>query len=302
MQTTDIQALNDSFGIRDHISITSGVDNRIQAQIRNSFANATINLYGAQVLTFQPHNQKPVLWGTPPAPIETGKAVRAGIPICWPWFGPHPSNPEMPAHGLVRTAHWNILSTAVQTDGATQIRMRLDNSNLTQINWQAKFDLRCVVTVGSSLTVELIMRNPGQAPYTCTGALHSYFAISDISTIRILGLEDTAYIDKVDGDQRKQQHGPISFDGETDRIYLDTTAACVIDDAGLQRRIVVEKSGSRTTVVWNPGSEKSKRFADLQPDDYVRFVCVETANAADDTITVAPGGEHRLITTISVES
>jgi glucose-6-phosphate 1-epimerase len=301
MQTTDIQALNDSFAIAEHISFVGAPGGRVLAEIHNAYAVATVSLHGGQVLAFQPHGQAPVLWASSRSLAQAGKPIRAGIPICWPWFGPHPTDPTLPSHGFVRTATWRVLSVAALADGATQIRLRIGDNEFADRRWPHAFDLRGVVTVGTELRVELIMRNPGNAPYTCSGALHSYFSISDIGAITIHGLDGCAYIDKVDGGQRKTQQGPITFDAETDRVYLDTTATCVIDDPGLSRRIQVAKSGSHSTVVWNPWVEKARRLGDFGDEEYRSMVCVETTNAEADSVTIAPRGEHRLVATIGVE-
>jgi glucose-6-phosphate 1-epimerase len=302
MQTTDIQSLNESFAIAEHISFEGGPGGWAMAEIHNAHAVANVSLRGGQALAFQPHGQAPVLWATSHSSYQAGRPIRGGIPICWPWFGPHPTDPSMPAHGFVRTANWNVLSVAALTDGATQIRLRIRDSDLAERRWPYAFDLRCVVTVGAELRVELIIRNPGDVPYTCSGALHSYFNVSDVTAITIHGLDGCDYLDQADGHQRKTQQGPVTIGAETDRLYLDTVATCVIEDPGLGRRIRVAKSGSHTTVVWNPWVEKAQRLADFGAEEYHGMVCVETANAEPDRVTVAPGGEHRLVSVIGVEA
>jgi glucose-6-phosphate 1-epimerase len=302
MQTTDIQSLNESFAITEHISFGGGPGGWAMAEIHNAHAVASVSLCGGQALAFQPHGQAPVLWASGHNLYQAGRPIRAGIPICWPWFGPHPTDPSQPAHGFVRTASWSVLSVAALIDGATQIRLRIKDSDLEERRWPYSFDLRCVVTVGAELRVELIMRNPGDTPYTCGGALHSYFNVSDVNAIAIYGLDGCDYLDQVDGRQRKTQHGPVTIGAETDRVYLDTAATCTIEDPGLGRRIRVAKSGSHTTVVWNPWIEKARRLADFGDEEYHSMVCVETANAEADRVTVAPGGEHRLVAVIGVET
>jgi D-hexose-6-phosphate mutarotase len=301
MRPTDLETLNDSFAITDHITFVTGPGGLQIAQIRNAYATAAVSLYGAQVLAFQPHGQEPVLWASAHNSYRPGKAVRAGIPICWPWFGPHPSDSAKPAHGFARTALWSVLSAAALADGATQIRLRLADEDINNALRPHAFELRMVVTVGADLKAELIVRNPGPTAYTYSGALHSYFTVSDIAAISIHGLDGCTYIDQIDGEQRKIQHGPITFASEIDRIYLNTTETCAIKDPGLDRRITIAKSGSHSTVVWNPWVEKAGRLADMGADEYHGMVCVETANAGGDSITVAPGGEHRLTAIIGVE-
>jgi D-hexose-6-phosphate mutarotase len=302
MRPIDLETLNDSFAITDHISFANGPGGLPIAQIRNAYAAATVSLHGAQVLAFQPHGHVPVLWVSAHSLYQSGKAIRGGIPICWPWFGPHPSDPAKPAHGFARTSLWSVLSAAALADGATQIRLRLVDEDTNAMLWPHPFELRMVVTVGAQLNVELIVRNPGPTAFTYSGALHSYFDVSDIAAISIHGLDGCDYIDQVDGDRQKTQKGPIAITSETDRVYLNTTTTCVIEDPGLDRRIGIAKGGSRSTVVWNPWSEKARRLADFGDEEYHSMVCVETANAGGDSITVAPGGEHRLTATISVEA
>src|SRR3569623_3022303 len=141
--------------------------------------------------------------------------------------------------------------------------------------------------------MDLVTRNQSDGDIIITEALHTYFGVSDVRAFSGLGLDGTVYLDKVDGG-RRQQHGASTFSGETDRVYLATTAECIIDDPGLQRRIIIAKHGSRSTVVWNPWTEKAAKLGDLGDDGHLRMVCVESANAADDAEVVAAGGEHRL--------
>jgi D-hexose-6-phosphate mutarotase len=195
---------------------------------------------------------------------------------------------------------WDVRGTGVLEDDATQLRLGLADSEATRALWPHAFDLELVVTLGAELAVELISRNSGEAPFVVGGALHSYFQVGDVSRVAIHGLEGCQYIDKVEAGRQKTQDGPIAIAAETDRIYLDTTAECVIDDPVLGRRIHVRKAGSRTTVVWNPWIEKAKLMADCGDEEYLNFVCVETTNAAGDVFEVAPGGDHRLRQTIGL--
>jgi D-hexose-6-phosphate mutarotase len=301
MRPIDLETLNESFAIADHITFAAGPGGLPVAQVRNAYAAATVSLRGAQVLAFQPHHHDPVLWVSAHSLYQPGKAIRGGIPVCWPWFGPHASDPAKPAHGFARTSLWSVLSAAALADGATQVRLRLADDDASYALWPHAFDLRLVVTVGAELRAVLIARNPGAAPYTYSGALHSYFSVSDIAAISIHGLDGCAYIDKVDGQQRKIQQGPVTIQGETDRVYLNTGETCVIEDPGLDRRITIGKAGSHTTVVWNPWAERARQLADFGDEEYHGMICVETANADGDSVTLAPGGEHRLTAIISVE-
>ncbi len=301
MEHVNLAELNDRFAIAEQLSFVAGPGGLPVAEVHNAHATATIALHGGQVLAFQPYGHAPVLWLSKHSFYAPGKAIRGGIPLCWPWFGPHPTDPGLPAHGFVRTASWDLLGTAVVAEGAAQLRLMLTDNLHTLSLWPHAFRLELVITVSTLLQVELVVHNPGTQVFSCGGALHSYFVVSDIGNVKILGLEGRSYIDKLDPAQPKRQAGAITFDQETDRIYVDTRDKCIVDDGGLQRRIVIAKAGSLSTVVWNPWVDKAQRMADFGDDEYGSMVCVETANAADDTVSVAPGTSHRLGTVISVE-
>jgi len=192
-----------------------------------------------------------------------------------------------------------VTGTAVADHRATRVSLELTDSADTRALWPHAFALELVVVVGPALRVTLVARNTGPDPFVCGGALHSYFSVGDVTTVAIHGLEGRAYVDKVDGGRSKIQQGPITI--KTDRVYQETTAACVIDNPALGRGITVDKAGSCSTVVWNPWRDKARRLADFGDDEYPQMICVEVANAPGDTATVPPGGEHRLRTTIGVD-
>lgn len=271
-------------------------------EVENAHGSAQIALQGAQLLSWTPKGAPAVVWLSPAAKYAAGKSVRGGVPVCWPWFGPHPAEAAFPAHGFVRGLPWEPGDVQLRADGATLLTFRLGGDATTQRWWPHPFALEYRLTIGDALELELVTRNTGDAVFTITEALHTYFAVSDVREIRIDGLDGCDYLDKVDDGRRKRQQGPIRFDAETDRIYLDTTADCVIDDPSLRRRIRIAKRGSRSTVVWNPWIDKAARLGDMGDDGYLRMVCVESANAADAAVTVAAGAEHRLWVRYTVEA
>lgn len=295
----DIEALNERFGHPPDAVVVSGQGGLATVQIDNPHGRAAVTLHGGHVLSFQPRGERAVLWISRHSHFTPGVPIRGGIPLCWPWFGPHPTDAGKPSHGFARTAMWSVTGLEVLPDRRTRVRLALSDSEHTRALWGHAFALELVVTAGTELDVELVVRNPGPTAFDCTGALHSYFAISDIAAIRIDGLGGGEYLDKVLNHQRLTQAGPIEITRETDRVYVDTKADCVIADAGWRRAIRIGKRGSRTTVVWNPWVERARQLGDFGDDEYRGMVCVETANAANDVVTVEPGGEHRLATTLS---
>lgn len=262
---------------------------------------ATIALQGAQVLTWAPRGQKPVIWISRAAKFTPGKSIRGGVPLCWPWFGPHATEASFPAHGYARTVAWEVVGTRALAEGAVCLDFRLIQTETTRAQWPHAASLECHITVGKVLEIDLGTRNLDSHAITIGDALHTYFEVDDVRKIAIRGLEDCYYLDKLDADKRKRQAGPVTIGAETDRIYLDATADCLIDDPGLRRRIRIRKRGSHSTVVWNPWIDKAARMGDFVENGYLNMVCVESTNAADDVVTIAPGGEHHLWVRYEVE-
>ncbi len=263
------------------------------AEIANDYADARVFLYGGHLTHYQPRGEQPVIWLSSESHFENGKSIRGGIPVCWPWFGDAPADPGKPAHGFARTCLWQVDKTG-EKNGCTFIRLFLVDDEKTRSLWPYSFRLELTVTVGKSLVMTLKAYNTDKQPFVCTGALHSYFSVADVSALEIIGLNGCSYLDKVENFKQKQQCGPVRFKGETDRVYLHTVNECVINDPLMKRNICIDKKGSRTTVVWNPGSEKAALMADVADGGHKKMVCVETANAADDTTTILPGKSHIL--------
>ncbi len=301
MMTPSPEQLNSQLGIKGQIVFTEGAGGLTMIEVNNAQATATIALQGAHLLTWTPQGQQPVIWLSTAAKFAPGKSVRGGIPICWPWFGPHESEAGYPAHGYARTVEWQVVETEALASGATRLLFRFSGDEASAKMWPHTTPCDYQITVGTALELELLTRNQGTTPVTIGQALHTYFAISDIRDVTVAGLDGCPYLDKVDGFKRKQQDGAVDFSGETDRIYLESTADCIIDDAALERRIRISKRNSGSTIVWNPWVEKATQMGDLGERSYLGMVCVESANAADDVVTIPAGGEHNLYVRYDVE-
>lgn len=294
-------SLNEHFAIPGQLTFVARAGGLPLAELRTPDATAQVALQGAQVLAFHPQGSAPVLFLSRRAIYAPATAIRGGIPLCWPWFGPHPTDPTKPQHGFVRTAAWSVLASGLREDGAVWLRLELTDSPTTRALWPYPFRLTLTVTVSRALRVELEVHNPGDAPLACTEALHTYYHVGSVTATAVQGLEGVAYADKVDDGRRKYQAGPVTVAGETDRVYLDAPPACVIDDAQLQRRIHVTTAGSHSTVIWNPWVEKGRQMRDFGADEYAHMLCVEVGNALDNQVVVAPGDTHQLLLTTWVE-
>ncbi len=289
-----IEDLSAKFGIAGELDFRSLAGDFVVAAVTNRHATATIALQGAQVIGYQPHGEDPLVWLSEDASLAPGKSIRGGVPVCWPWFGPHVSETSFPAHGFARTTPWNIVKARSLSSGATELLFELEPGPEHRHLWPWTSRARLSVTVGEALGLELVTSNEGDAPFTLSQALHTYFLVGDIDAISIHGLEGCDYLDKVGEGGRGHQDGPIDFPGEVNRIYLDTPPHSEIRDPSMKRRILIASEGSRSTVVWNPWRAFAEKLGDMGPDGYRRVVCVETANAADDSVDLASGEEYRL--------
>lgn len=298
-----IDQLNSEFGTNSEISFRQLSDNIVIAEISNSLATASVSLYGGHVLLWQPKTQtKRVLWLSDLVKFQQGIAIRGGVPICWPWFGAHPSQASLPGHGYARITPWELNSVQTLANGATELNLSLGKSDISQLHWEAEVHLELKISVGDKIEILLTTFNKSDREVTFTEGLHTYFQISDISNIRVLGLEGSDYIDLVNKNEQRIQQDPIIFDGELGRIFLDNQATCVIYDLGLNRCIRIVKKGSNSTAVWNPGLNVAKKLDDLGAVSWRDMVCVESANALGNIIILASQKTHTHSAVYSVET
>ncbi len=267
-------------------------------EIENGNARASIALQGAHLLSWQPRDEAPVIWVSEAARYAPGVPIRGGVPICWPWFGPHPTDRDLPQHGFARTAVWQVVAVERLYGDRTRITFRLPDGH-GDGTWPHRTELLYVVTVGRALELDLVTRNAGDEAITVGQALHTYFAVSDYEAVTLLGVEGCRYLDKADGVERVQDR-PLRLTGRTDRIYQGSTRDCVLEDPDLGRALRITKRNSHTTVVWNPGLDGASPAADFGPSGSRRMLCVETANAAGDVVRLEPHAVHLLFTRYTV--
>jgi glucose-6-phosphate 1-epimerase len=281
--------------------VGSGQGGQPRVRVTGARADAELYLQGGHLTQWQPRGAAPVLFLSSRAAYAPGKAIRGGVPVVFPWFGPHPTDRGAAMHGFARTAPWRLVGSGPGPADSVVLELALEDDAATRAVWPPAFALRYRVGVGDTLELALEIANTSSVPFTFEAALHTYLAVGDVRAVGITGLEHTTYIDKVDGMARKR-HGaePLRLTGETDRVFVGTRARCVVDDRALGRRLVVDKTGSATTVVWNPWAAKTAGIADLEPDDWRRLICVETANAADDAVTLPAGARHVMTATLCV--
>ncbi len=286
-----IDQLNEQSAIPGKLAFESGEGGLTRAVIDTVECTGSVYLHGAHVTGFQSTGHEPVLFVSKSSEYGHGKAIRGGVPVCFPWFGPHPTDKAAPPHGPARITTWELDGVDPKVESLA-------------LNLSAVFDpfrVRYRVSFGCELTMSLSVQNNSDSSATFEAALHTYLVVGDVNRIEITGLEGVDYLDKVDGQQRKNQGDrPIRFQGETDRVYIDTESNCVLTDTVLGRRIAVDKTGSSSTVIWNPWSDKARAMRDLGDDDWLKMVCIETANAGQNSVTLDPGVTHVMNATIKL--
>jgi glucose-6-phosphate 1-epimerase len=295
-----IEESNRRWEIPGAAQIVEGNGGLPKVRVTSARAEGEIYLHGAHVTSWKPAGREEVFFVSSQSRWEDGRAIRGGIPICFPWFGNKADDPKAPAHGFVRTKAWQIESIARVGD-AVQVSMFTESDEDTRKWWPAEFRAVYSVTFDSQLSLELEVTNLGQAPVRFEEALHAYHRVGEIEKARVRGLDGVRYLDKTDANRQKQQQGEIAIVSETDRVYLDTTNAIEIEDLALKRRTRVTKENSRTTVVWNPWVEKAHALSDLADDEWKRMLCIETSNVSAYSVTLPPGQQHRMKAVVSVD-
>jgi glucose-6-phosphate 1-epimerase len=294
--------LNQQFAIANALQFEAAPGGLTRAVISTPLAEAQIYQQGAHIAHWAVRGRKPVLFMSSKSFLARGKPIRGGVPIIFPWFGPRSGDRPGPAHGFARTALWSVESARLLNSGAVEIAFGLAADDASRALGFDAFAVRFTATIGGELGMSLDVSNRSESPLVFEEALHTYLAISGIRDIAVHGLEGTTYIDKTDGFSRKvQPDAPLRIGKETDQVHLNSTAACVISDPPWDRRIVISKTGSNSTVVWNPWIAKAAAFQDMAPNEWQTMICVETANVAGNAVTLAAGDSHQLTTIIRVE-
>lgn len=266
--------------------------------VDTSWAILRVSLYGGQILCWQPKTEiNPVLWLSSSAQYQYGKAIRGGVPVCWPWFGNHPVDSLQPSHGFARLSTWVIREIKTLSDGEVSIVLSLDR---VKVGPNSFADLRLHITMGIALKISLITINRSSHQIIFTEGLHTYFMISDIENIYITGLCGSEYINMYDGNNKSIQIEEIRFVEGLCKIFCKNESDCIIKDPGMGRQIKIEKSGSFTTAIWSPGLNVAQGMVDI--GDWRSMVCVESANALSDEVTLMPGKSHIHSVIYSVQS
>jgi glucose-6-phosphate 1-epimerase len=291
---SSLQDLNQQFALSDSLVFAEHSSGLLIGIVQTHRCSAQFFLQGAHITHYQPsHAPQPILFTSEAALFEPNRPIRGGIPICFPWFSAHPTDPSLPAHGWARTSSWQVTSTR-QAPEHVEVTLTLNHGH-----WHLNYDLK----FGSTLQVALAVTN--QATDTCFFelALHTYFNIGAVQQVQITGdLAHLPFLDQLAAITHPPHPFPIAFNAETDRIYQGTARNIQIHDLANHRLITLHSQNSHSTIVWNPWIAKSIRMPDFGDQEYLRMCCIETANVRQNGISIAPNDTHVTSLEIAVAS
>ncbi|MGQ0698424.1 MAG: D-hexose-6-phosphate mutarotase [Panacagrimonas sp.] len=307
MQT--LPELNRLFGIHGHAVFEEHEPGMVRLRLSSNESEATLYVQGAHLTHWAPRGANPVLYLSPKAVFAPGKAIRGGVPLLFPWFGPRwngeafdaAHGTKSPAHGFARTAIWTVESVVRTPEDEIVAVLSLGPDAVSRSLGFEAFALALECRVGRELHLALHVTNHGTAPMAYEEGLHTYFAVADVHAVRLEGLAGATYLDKRDGSTRKVQHKDrFAFTRDVDQVYLHTGAPLALHDPAGRRVVHIAKTGSQTTVIWNPWTLLTPGFADLTADSWQHFVCVEPVNADENRVLLAAGATHSLTMTLKV--
>ena len=298
MRAEDLAA---EFGIKGVLDFAATQTGLVKAAVTLGGVTGELFLQGAQLTRWDPPGGHPVIYMSPNSVFAPGTAIRGGVPLIFPWFGPHRSAKEAPQHGFARVAPWRLDSVERRAAELT-MTLSLTSDDTTSPFWPEPYRAVYTVTFGPALALSLAVQNRAGRPIVFEEALHTYFAVSDIAGASVTGLSGRTYIDKTDGLRRKTQDGAVTLAKHTDSVYLDTPNRRAIEDPQWRRRIVIDSDGANSTIVWNPWAENAAAMRDLGADAWRGMICVENGNAADNEVRLAADSEHRMSVQISVDA
>jgi glucose-6-phosphate 1-epimerase len=296
----DIAQLNEQFAVPGVLEFHEAPGGLVYAAVTTPHASATVYMQGAHVAAWQPAGQPPAIFVSRKSEFAPGKPIRGGVPIAFPWFANRHDGKQGPSHGFARIQPWTLAFAALAGDDL-HLTFTLGPSDLSRSLGFDQFRLAYRVTVGRTLTLALTVANDAAAPLVFEEALHTYYAVADVHEVKVDGLDGVTYLDKTDDFKAKVQHGPVTITGQTDRVYENTAATCVLHDVAGKRKVTIAKKNSNTTVVWNPWEQGAAKLPDLDPSEWHEYLAVETVNAAANAVTLATGASHTMEAHVSVE-
>ncbi|WP_318480466.1 D-hexose-6-phosphate mutarotase [Photobacterium leiognathi] len=286
----NLRQLSTVNALSDHVTVCEYQGISI-IRVIHPLAEAGISLHGGHLIWFKPASEKDIIWLSENAEFDTQKAIRGGIPVCWPWFG----KAGTPSHGFARTSQWTLQEHRENENGVI-VSLQLEDNEETRALWPYKFNNVLTFEIGTELKVSLTSTNTDSQPWSYGGALHTYFDIADINNIEITGM-GSSYLDSTQQGKACEGGDVLTFTSETDRVYTQPEATITINDKNNERNILVINEGHNAAVIWNPWQELSISMGDMADNSFETMVCVEST-IHQPSIELAPGQSHTLATTV----
>ncbi|MGF1700538.1 D-hexose-6-phosphate mutarotase [Photobacterium makurazakiensis] len=290
----DLRQLSTLSTLSDSVTVCEYQGIKIIRIIHNA-VEAGISLHGGHLIWFKPTGESDVIWLSEKAEFDPTKAIRGGIPVCWPWFG----KAATPSHGFARNSEWTLKEHRENEHGVI-VALALEDNETTREIWPHKFNNELIFEMSSTLKVSLTSTNTDTSTWHYGGALHSYFAINDINQTHTTGM-GTHYLDSTQGGKACIGEETLHFAQEVDRVYSQPTDVITIHDTAGHRSLEVRNSGHNAAVLWNPWQALSQSMADMADNSFETMVCVESTLTGNDSITLAPGESHTLATEVFVK-
>jgi D-hexose-6-phosphate mutarotase len=294
-----LDTLNGKFALREktgapQLQFVAGDGGLVCADVKTPACTGRVYLLGGHVTAWQPAGEEPVIFTSSKSQFAVGKAIRGGVPVCFPWYDGKAQSAVAgiggtagPQHGIVRTVEWQVEETRDLGDGAVSVTLITRSNAASKQYWPGDYELREHVVFGKQLQIDLLVKNTGDQPMKYEEDLHSYFFVRDVRKASVLGLDRVEYVDKYDAGKHKKQQGSIALSTPADSIYLGTNGPITIVDDAIGRRMIIDKIDSRDTILWTPGSTRA--VSDLGPGEWMNYVTIEVANVGDNSRTVGPG-------------
>lgn len=255
-----------------------------------------IYLQGAHLAEWAPTGHSQVLWMSKSSRFETGQPIRGGIPICFPWFGAHPSDPQAPMHGFARIQPWILVDVYESADDVTAV-LRLTDSPVSRMScWPFRFEAEYAVTIGRELRLSLTVQNCDTVGFTFEESLHTYYAVGNVNATRVTrtdSAENTVMLATADA-------ASVSSMEEISEIHHGVQATAIVDTVH-NRTVDVSTKDSGNSIIWNPGRAKALANSDFDREGWRHMLCYEACNIKESAVRLQPGATHRMVVTMSVQ-
>ena len=271
------------------VSLSKGVD---IIEITHPRCKASVSLYAGHVLGWQPTSQREVFWLSEATNYKQGSAIRGGVPLCWPWFGPRTSEVN---HGFTRTSIWQLESISPNDDGVSLV-LTFSGEGLAN-TWPFRFKLTQTLFFGDVFKQTLKIDNLSEHAFEHSGALHSYFHVSQPEQACVPRLTNVPYYDKLTDSEKCTRL--IDCRGPKDRVYQSNEGVELLD-YGFNRKLVITTTGSQDWVLWNPGSEVASSMSDIQANGEQHFVCLEAGFTK--TLSLVAGQSYEVSQEIVIQA